>query len=76
MRMMSLVFSFVVTVTVATVALAYVTERVGQKKIRVQDGWISSEPSGYQAYGQLPNPEPDSIVKPVADSDTAKDLLK
>ena len=63
MRIMSLVLSFVLTVLLATVALAYVTERVGQSRIVVQDGWISSaEPKGYQAYGQVANTEPDTVA--------------
>jgi hypothetical protein len=63
MRIMSLVFSFVLTVSLATVALAYVTERVGQSRIVVQDGWISSsEPKGYQAYGQVASSEPDTVA--------------
>jgi hypothetical protein len=63
MRIMSLVFSFVLIVLLATVALAYVTERVGQSRIVVQDGWISSaEPKGYQAYGQVASTEPDTVA--------------
>jgi hypothetical protein len=63
MRIMTLVFSFVLTVLLATVALAYVTERVGQSRIVVQDGWISSaEPRGYQAYGQVASSEPDTVA--------------
>jgi hypothetical protein len=63
MRIMSLVFSFVLTISLATVALAYVTERAGQSRIVVQDGWISSsEPKGYQAYGQVASTEPDTVA--------------
>ena len=53
MRVLSLAFSFVLTATIATMAFAYVAERVGQNRIEVQDGWIgSSEPVAYQAYGR------------------------
>ena len=63
MRIMSLVFSFVLTVILATVALAYVTEWVGQSRIVVKDGWISSaEPKGYQAYGQVASTESDTVA--------------
>jgi hypothetical protein len=63
MRIMSLVFSFVLTVLLATAVWAYVTEWVGQSRIVVQDGWISSsEPKGYQAYGQVASTEPDTVA--------------
>ena len=63
MRIMSLVFSFVLTVLLATVALAYVTEWVGQSRIVVKDGWISSaESKGYQAYGQVASTESDTVA--------------
>ena len=63
MRIMSLVFSFVLTALLATVALVYVSERVGQSRIVVRDGWINSaEPKGYQAYGQVASTELDTVA--------------
>ena len=71
MRLISLIFSFVLTASLATVALAYVSERVGQNRIEVQDGWISSsEPPAYQAYGQAISTEPDTIVNSRAEKDS------
>lgn len=62
MRVLSLAFSFVLTATVATLAFAYVAERVGRNRIQVQDGWIgSSEPVAYQAYGSDSSAELDSL---------------
>jgi hypothetical protein len=72
MRMMSLVFSFVVTVSLATVALVYLEHRIGQNRIAVQDGWIAAEePKAYQAYGDLSSTDEDSLAKLVADQDSA-----
>jgi hypothetical protein len=62
MRLLSLALSFVLAVSVVTVAVGYVADRVGQSRIEVQDGWISSsEPEAYQAYGQVASRELDSL---------------
>jgi hypothetical protein len=42
MRILSLVFSFLITALLATLALAYLEHRVGQQRIYVQDEWLSS----------------------------------
>jgi len=42
MRILSLVFSFLVTVSLAAVALTYLEGRIGQHRIYVQDEWLSS----------------------------------
>jgi hypothetical protein len=42
MRIVSLVFSFLVTVSLATAALTYLERRIGQQRIYVQDAWLSS----------------------------------
>jgi hypothetical protein len=62
MRLFSLCISFVLTVSLATVALAYIEQRVGQQRIAVQDGWTNSdEPAGYRAYGSATTAEQDSL---------------
>jgi hypothetical protein len=54
MRILSLVFSFLVTAILATLAFNYVSDRVGQDRIPVQQAWLgSSEPVAYQAYGDI-----------------------
>ncbi len=74
MRILTLAFSFLVTATLATAAFAYVSERVGQNRIEVQDGWISSsEPVAYQAYGQADTTDLDTLANAVADRDTTAD---
>jgi len=42
MRKLSLILSFLVTVSVAGVALIYLEERVGQHRIQVQAEWLGS----------------------------------
>jgi hypothetical protein len=53
-RKLSLVFSFLATAVLATLALNYVSSRVGQRRILVQESWLSSseEPAAYQSYGE------------------------
>jgi hypothetical protein len=55
MRVLSLLFSFVVTALLATVALTYLSHRVGENRIVVQDSWLgdSAEPVAYRAYGNV-----------------------
>ena len=53
MRKLSLVFSFLVTAALATLAFNYAAERVGERRTYVQDSWLSSsEPAAYQSYGE------------------------
>lgn len=53
MRKLSLVFSFLATAVLATLAYGYVSQRVGERRVSVQDSWLSSsEPAAYQSYGQ------------------------
>ena len=53
MRILSLVFSFLVTAVLATLAFNYVSGRVGDDRIPVQQAWLgSSEPVAYQSYGE------------------------
>ena len=42
MRILSLVFSFLITVSLAAVALIYLEERVGQHRIQVQAEWLGN----------------------------------
>jgi len=56
MRVLSLVISFLLVVSLATMTLFYLEQRVGQNRIQVQDEWLSSSDqaagsAGYQAYG-------------------------
>jgi hypothetical protein len=52
MRKLSLVVSFLVAVSVIGMALAYVETRIGEQRIVVQDGWLSSDqPVAYRGYG-------------------------
>ena len=56
MRMFSLVFSFVVTVSLAAAALTYLGGRIGQQRIYVQDQWVStSDQRAYHSYGEQEN---------------------
>jgi hypothetical protein len=57
MRILGLVFSFLVTVLLATLAFNYASARVAHSRIAVQESWMSSsesgaEPAAYQAYGE------------------------
>jgi hypothetical protein len=67
MRVLTLVFSLVVTVSVGAAALFYLEERIGQHRIQVQDEWLSSsDQPAYRSYGE---PEiPDTARVAVADS--------
>ena len=53
MRILSLVFSFLIAVSLAAAALTYLEYRVGKNRIQVQEAWISSsDEQGYRAYGE------------------------
>ena len=57
MRILGLVFSFLVTIVLATMAFNYASARVAGSRIAVQESWMSSsetaaEPAAYQAYGE------------------------
>ena len=41
-RKLSLILSFLVTVSVAGVALVYLEQRIGQNRIQVQDEWLGN----------------------------------
>ena len=52
MRILSVVLSFVVAMSLAGAGLSYLVNRIGEQRIRVQDSWISTgEETGYRAYG-------------------------
>ena len=52
MRILSLVFSFLLTAWLATLALNYASDRVGERRTIVQESWLdSSEPMAYRSYG-------------------------
>ena len=59
MRVLSLVFSFVVTVLLAGGALIYLEGRIGQQRILVQDEWLSSadQQQAYRSYGGPEEPD-------------------
>jgi hypothetical protein len=62
MRILSLVFSFLVTVSLSAVALTYMEGRIGQHRIQVQDEWLSSShEEAYHSYGQVMSTDPDTI---------------
>jgi hypothetical protein len=58
MRIASLVFSFVVTISMLLAGLIYLEGRIGQQRIQVQDAWLASTDSADQslpvALGRLP----------------------
>jgi hypothetical protein len=59
MRILSLVFSFLVTALLATLAFNYLAGRVGERRIVVQSAWLGpSEPQAYQSYGETGSAEP------------------
>jgi hypothetical protein len=56
MRVLSLVLSFLIAVSVAAVLLIYLERRVGQHRIYVQDEWLSSpDQRAYRSYGDSQN---------------------
>jgi hypothetical protein len=70
MRILSLVFSFLVTLSLTAMALTYVPEYVGQQRIYVQGGSDSTPiPQPYHAYGDLGNADPDSAQTANGDMD-------
>jgi hypothetical protein len=42
MRITSLVVSFFITLALAALVFAYAADRIGQNRVVVQEGWISS----------------------------------
>jgi hypothetical protein len=58
MRILSLVISFLVMISLVTATLFYLEQRVGQSRIQVRNEWLSSaeepvaQPAAYQSYGQ------------------------
>ena len=69
MRMFSLVFSFVVTVSLAAAALTYLGGRIGQNRIYVQDEWVSAtDQQAYRSYGNPENTVPDTARTALGDS--------
>jgi hypothetical protein len=71
MRILSVVLSLVLAVSLAGAGLTYLAHRIGEQRIAVQDSWISSpEEKGYRAYGDVPGSELDSIAIDAADRDT------
>jgi|tagenome__1003787_1003787.scaffolds.fasta_scaffold12273629_1 hypothetical protein len=42
MRLLSLVLSFLLTVSLVTAGLVYLEQHVGEHRIQVQDQWLSS----------------------------------
>ena len=69
MRVLSLVFSFVVTVSLAGAALIYLEGRVGQQRIVVQEEWLSSsDQPAYRSYGHLDSVTLDTAGIGLADS--------
>lgn len=67
MRVLTVVFSLVVTVSLAGAALFYLGERIGQHRIQVQDEWLSSsDQPAYRGYGVPEMPDTARVI--VADS--------
>jgi hypothetical protein len=70
MRILSLVFSFLVTVSVTALALSYVPDYVGQQRIYVQAASDSTpDPKPYRAYGDTGVADPDSSATASAELD-------
>jgi hypothetical protein len=55
MRILSLVFSFLITAFLATLTLIYLERRVGQQRIYVQDEWLSSSADSAQIAVAAPD---------------------
>lgn len=53
MRLLSLVFSFLITVTVVLASLIYLEQRVGEQRIYVQENWQSSADSAHPAPAEV-----------------------
>jgi hypothetical protein len=69
LRILSLVFSLVVAVALAVVALIYLGQRVGQQRIYVQDGRPSSDDvKAYRGYGDLEQTSPDTAKVTLGDT--------
>jgi hypothetical protein len=62
MRILSLVFSFLLTVSLAAVALTYLEGRIGQHRIYVQDEWLSSpDQTSYPDTAWIAMGDPDTL---------------
>ena len=73
MRVLSLVFSLVVTLSLGGAALFYLEGRIGQHRIAVQDEWLSSsEQQAYQAYGDSDLPDTTRIAR----GDSVRQLIR
>ncbi len=71
MRILSVVLSFAVAMSLAGAGLTYLVNRIGEQRIQVQDSWISSgEEKGYRAYGDVATVNADSNLIDVAAGDT------
>lgn len=69
MRILSLVFSLVVAISLMAMALIYLGERVGQQRIYVQDEWLSSDDvQAYRAYGDPKQTSPDTAKVALGDT--------
>lgn len=61
MRKLSLVFSLLVTLSLAALALTYLERRVGEQRIYVQESWLSApEGQAYRSYGASENTTQDT----------------
>jgi hypothetical protein len=69
MRLVSLVCSFLVTVSLTAVALACVPDYVGQQRIYVDGPDSSSDHQPYYSYGSLAEANPDTAQTATGDSD-------
>ena len=57
MRILGLVFSFLISALLATFAYNYASARVAGSRIAVQESWMSSsepaaDPAAYRSYGE------------------------
>jgi hypothetical protein len=72
MRILSLVLSFLVTALLATLVYSYLSARVGERRIVVQQAWLSpSEPQAYRTYGETGQVQPAQAAA-VGDSITGR----
>ena len=70
MRIVGLVFSFLVTVSLTATALTYVPDYVGQQRIQVQGSSDSFPgPKPYHSYGSLGNTNRDTAQAAIEESD-------
>ena len=70
MRIVGLVFSFLVTVSLAVMVLTYLSDYVGRQRIYVQGGSDSSpDPQPYQSYASQGNSNRDTAQASSEESD-------